>query len=82
MNRKKITGGPEHSCFLGGSNSRFGWAEAFVGPGLNLDKNDSPVAVDHDKVDFAGLARKIARKIFKAFSFEEFLAAFFAPPAK
>jgi hypothetical protein len=82
VNREKITSGPKHSFFLGGSDGRFGRAEGFVGPGLDLDKNDSPVTVDHDKVDLAGFAGKIARKIFKTFSFEESLATFFAPSAE
>ena len=79
MNRKKITGGTEHFFLLGGGDGRLGRAETLVGPGLYLDKNDSPVTVDHDKVDFAGLAGEISRKIFESFSCEEFLATFFAP---
>jgi hypothetical protein len=67
---------------LGGRNDRFCLCEGFIHPGFNLDKNNIPVGSNHNKVDFAGLTGEVAREDFQAFSFEEFQAMFFTPPAK
>ena len=82
MRCEKITGGPYQSGFLGTCDGRFGRAESFVGPGSDLDKYDGPVGIDHNQVDFAGLAGEVAREGFEAFSSEEPLGAFFTPSAE
>ncbi len=79
---KKIAGGPYQSGFLGECDGRLGRAESFVRPGSDLDKDDGPVGIDHNQVDFAGLAGEVAGEGFEAFSFEEPLAAFFTPSSK
>ncbi len=79
---KEVAGGPEHFGFLDGGDGRLGWTESFIGPGLYLDKGDSPVGIDHDKVNLAGFAGKVAGKPFEAFTFQERLAAFFTPSAE
>ena len=76
---KKIAGGPEHSDFLGRRDGRLGWAKTFVRPGLYLDENNSAVGIDHNQVDFAGLAGKVASELLEALAFEKLLAAFFTP---
>jgi len=79
---KKVACRPEHSGFFGFGDSRLGWAEILVRPGLYLDKDKRPVAVDHNQVNFAGLAGEVASECFEAFAFEEFLGAFFTPSAE
>ena len=73
---------PEHSGFFGFSYGRLGRAEILVRPGLYLDKDKCPVAVDHNQIDFSGLAGEIASERFETFAFEEFLGAFFTPSAE
>ena len=82
MGGKKIAGRPEHSGFLGFGDGRLGRAEIFVRPSFHFDKDKRPVAVDHNQVDFAGLAGKVASECFETFAFEKFLGAFFTPSAE
>jgi hypothetical protein len=82
MGSEKITGGPKKFCPLGRCDGLFGQAKTFIGFGSYLDKNDCPIAIDHDQVDLAGLAGEVAGERFEAFTFEKFLSAFFAPSAK
>ena len=79
---KKVMCRAEHSGFLGSGDGRLGWAEILVRPGLYFDKNKRPVAVDHNQVDFTGLAVEVASECFKTFSLEVFLGAFFTPSAE
>ena len=79
---KEVAGGPEHSGFLDGGDGELGRTESFIGPGLYLDKGDSPVGIDHDKVNLAGFAGKVASELFEAFAFQQPLAAFFTPSAE
>ncbi len=69
MGCKKITSGPYQSGFLGGCDRRFGRAESFVRSGSDLDEDDGPVGINHNQVDFAGLAGEVACEGFEAFSF-------------
>ena len=62
--------------------NRLGRAEVLVRPGLDFDEDKRPVTIDHNQVDFAGLAGKVSSERFETFAFEEFLAAFFTPPAE
>lgn len=74
VNRDKITGGLSHPVHLRPCDYRFGRGKFFIGSCFDLDKNNRPVAIHHNQVDFAGLAGVVARKGFETFSFEEFLA--------
>ncbi len=69
MGRKKIAGGPEQSGLLGGGDGRLGGLESFGGFGSYLDKDDRAVGVNHNQIDFAGLAGKVAGEGFEAFAF-------------
>jgi hypothetical protein len=79
---KKIACRPEHSGFLGFGDGRLGRAEILVRSGLYLDKDKRPVAIDHNQIDFTGLAGEVAGERFETFAFEELLAAFFTPSAE
>jgi len=79
---KKIAGRPEHSGFFGFGDGRLGRAEILVCPGLYLDKDKRTVAIDHNQIDFAGLAGEVASERFETFAFEKFLGAFFTPSAE
>ena len=79
---KKIAGRPEHSGFLGFGDGRLGRAEILVRPGLYFDKDECPVAVDHNLIDFAGLAGEVASERFETFAFQKLLTAFFTPAAE
>ncbi len=79
---KKIACRPEHSDFFCFCDGRLGWAEILVRPGLYLGEDKRPVTVDHNQVYFTCLAGEIASERFEAFSFEEFLGAFFTPSAE
>ena len=61
---KKVPSGPLQFMLFGRGNNLFGWRQAFINPGLYLDKNDSAVGRDHNQVDFAGLAGKISGEGF------------------
>jgi len=67
MRGQKITSGPQQPHFFGMGNGIFGRAKTFVSFGPDLDKNDGAVGIDHDQVDFASLAGKIASELSKAF---------------
>jgi hypothetical protein len=79
---KKKACRPEHSGFLGFGDSRLGRAEILTCSGLYFDKDKRPVTIDHNQVDFAGLAGEVASECFETFALEEFLAAFFTPSAE
>jgi len=79
---KKVACRSEHSVFFGFGDGRLGRAEILIRPGLHFDKDKRPVAVDHNQIDFAGLAGEIASERFETFAFEKFLGAFFAPSAE
>jgi hypothetical protein len=74
MDGKKITCRMAHSVHLGFVNHRLGRREILVQAGLDLDENNRMVVIDHNQVDFAGVAGVVARKCLKPFSFEEFFA--------
>ena len=76
---KKILSGPEQSGFLGRCDGRFGWPKGFIGSGSDLDKDDGAVGINHNQVDFAGLAGEVASEFFEAFSFQKPQAVFFTP---
>lgn len=77
--REKITGGAEQFYFLGISNGQFRRSKSFICFCSDLDKNDSFVGGDHNKVDFAGFAEEVAGKFFEAFFLQKSFAAFLAP---
>ena len=79
---KKITSCAEHSNLFGFGDGRLGRAEILARPCLYFDKDKRPVTIDHNQVNFAGLAGKVASECFETFAFEEFLAAFFTPSAE
>ena len=82
MHREKIAGGAVHSCFLVKCDGRLGGTKVLIRPGLDLDKDERPIGIDHNQVKFAGLASEITRERFEALSFEKSLAAFLAPSAE
>jgi hypothetical protein len=53
---KKMACGPNHAHSLGFGDCRLGRAEILVRPGLDLHKDKRAVSVDHNQVNFAGLA--------------------------
>jgi len=79
---KKIAGGPQQSDLLGMCDGRFNRAETLVRPGSYLDKNDTPVGIDHYQVYLAAPTGEIASECLEALSFQEPLTAFFAPLAE
>ena len=79
---KEIAGGSDHFGFLASRDRRLGWAEALVRSGFYLDEYNRPVGVNHDKIDLAALAGKIARQGLEALASEELLGAFLAPLAE
>jgi hypothetical protein len=79
---KKVACCSVHSGFFGFGNGRLGRAEILVCPGLNLDKDKRPIAVDHNQVNFTCFAGEVASERFETFALEEFLGAFFTPLAK
>ena len=58
---QEVSGGSAHSRLFGVCDDIFGSSERLIGAGLYFDKNDGSVGVDHDKVDFAGLAGEVPR---------------------
>ena len=82
MDCEKIASCSVHFVFFSRCDNGFCWCEAFIGSGFYLDKDDSPVGIDHNKVDFAGLAGEVASELFEAFSFQKLFAAFFPPSAE
>lgn len=79
---QKIPGRTDHPGSLGAGDGRFGRAEIFVRPGLDLDKDQRAVAIDHDQVDFTRFAEEISCEGFETLAFEESLGVFLAPPAE
>lgn len=79
---KKITGCSEQPGFFRRCDDRLDGLETLIGPGFDLDKDNSPVGVDHDKVDFAGFSGEVSGQFFEPFCFEESLRAFFSPFAE
>ena len=53
---EKIAGSSEQSCFLRICDGRFGRLKTFIRFGSDLDKNNSPISINHNQVYFAGLA--------------------------
>jgi hypothetical protein len=79
---KEISSGPYHSCFFWACDSRLRWTEILVRSGLDFDEDNASVVIDHNQIDFAALAGKIASECFETFVLEELLAALFAPSAE
>ena len=67
---------------LGLCNGLFRRNETVFSFTSDLDEDDSSVGIDHNKVELAGLAGKVAGESFKAFSFKESFAASLPPLAK
>ena len=82
VNCEKIASSPKQSDFFSRCDRRFGRPKTFIRSGFYLDKDDSPVGIDHNKVDFAGFAGEVASELFEAFSFQKLFAAFFPPLAE
>jgi len=82
VRRKKIPRCLCHLLHLRCRNNLFRWRKLLICSGLDLDKDNRAVAIDHNKVDFTGLAGEITRKRLKPFSFEEFLALPLSPFAE
>jgi hypothetical protein len=82
MSCEKISGGPAHSGFFGSGDDRFGRPEGFVRSGFHLDKDDGPLAIDHNQINFSAPAGKVTGEFLKTFRFEKALAAFLAPSAE
>ena len=79
---KKILSSPEQPGFFRMCDGRFGWSKGFIGSGSDLNKDDGAVGINHNQVDFAGLAGEVASEFFEAFSFQKPQAVFFTPPAE
>jgi len=79
---EKIASCSVHFVFFSRCDNGFSWCETFIGSGFYLDKDDSPVGVDHNKVYFAGFAGEVASELFEALSFQKLFAAFFPPLAE
>ena len=79
---EEVTGAADESDFLGGRDGVFGRSKGGIGFGPDLDEDYGAIGIDHDQVDFAGLAGKVAGEGFEAFAPEETLAAFFTPSAE
>lgn len=69
MRCKKITGGPGGLSLFCGGDDGLGGIEGFVCSGFYLNKNDTAIGIDHNKVDFAGFAQEVAGEDFESFSF-------------
>ena len=63
-------------------DGRFNRAETLVRSGSYLDKDDTPVGIDHYQVYLAAPTGEIAGECFEALSFQKPLAPFFAPLAE
>ena len=79
---QKISGRTDYPGPLGAGDGRFRRAEVLGRPGLDLDKDQRAVAIDHDQVDFARFTEEISREGFETLAFEESLGVFLAPPAE
>jgi hypothetical protein len=76
---EEAASGPEHSGLLGRSHGRLGGTEVLVRPGLDLDKDEGSIGIDHYQIDLTGLAAKIARERLEALVFEKSFTTFLAP---
>jgi hypothetical protein len=66
-------------CLLGRINRLFRRAEELVGPGSDLDENESRIDIDHNQINFAATTGEIAGQGLEALCSEEFLGTLFAP---
>ncbi len=66
---KKILSSPEQPGFFRMCDGRFGWSKDFIGSGSDLNKDHGAVGINHNQVDFAGLAGEVTCESFEAFSF-------------
>jgi hypothetical protein len=82
MSRQKISGRPAHSGFFRSRDDRFRRLKGFVRPGFYLDKNDGPISINHNQINFTALAGEITGEFLKTFFLQKALAAFFAPSAE
>lgn len=64
---------------LGRSYRLFRRAEELIGPGSDLDEDESRIDIDHNQIDFAAAAGEIAGQGLEALCSEEFLSTLFAP---
>lgn len=64
---------------LGMRDGLLGRAEAFVGSRFDLDEHQTRIGIDHDQIDFPGIAGEIAGESLEAFCSQEFFTAFLAP---
>jgi selenocysteine lyase/cysteine desulfurase len=79
MSCQKITCGPVQFGFFGSRDDRLGRLESFVCSGFYLDKDDSPLSIDHNLTAPAG---KVAGQFPETFLFQKALAAFLTPSAE
>lgn len=79
---EEVPGGSDQFDFFGIVDGLFGRGEGFVGASSDLDEYDGRVGINHNEVDFAGGAGKVAGESFEALAFEELFGAFFAPSAE
>ncbi len=79
---EKITGCFAEFGLFGLCDDRLGRLEEFIDSCFYLNKDDDALVVDHNEVDFAGLAGEVGGKFPEAFSREESPAAFFTPSAE
>ena len=79
---EEVAGGAAQSGFFGGGDGFLWRSEAFIGSGSNLGEDDGVVGINHNEVDFTGLAGEVASEGSQTPAFQESLAAFFAPPAE
>ncbi len=66
---KKILGGFFQFGFFSRGDSGFGRLETLTCPCFYLDKDDSSIGVDHDKVEFTSFTGEIADQFAQTFSF-------------
>ena len=66
---EKIACGPEQSGFFSWRDDGLSRPEIFIGPTFYLDEDNRAVAINHNQIDFAGLAGEVASELFEAFAF-------------
>jgi hypothetical protein len=82
MSCEKIPGGPVHSGFFGTRDDRLDRLKGFICSGFYLDKNDSPLSIDHNQINFTAFTGKVAGQFPETFLFQKALAAFLTPSAE
>jgi hypothetical protein len=82
MNCEKIAGGSQQLLFFGIRNRLFGRAKTFICFCPHLDKDNAPIGIDHNKVNFTTPAGKATGEFLKTFLFKKDLAAPLAPLAE